>query len=157
MNKLCFCLVTLLWTACVAHAAHRSVHDVASDDSAPAQFVKDFYTSFDAPGRPALESFFAPSAKIIHQDGLATDIAQMRSILAKTVWVPRKRELSGFETLRIGNVVIVGCLNHVVHQRDGSAPHENTFNETWVLERTTGGFRAVRVHYSLVSRREHTE
>jgi hypothetical protein len=159
MNIPRFCFAAMLWIAGSANAIPASrVYDSAADDSEAALFVNRFYVAFDTRDYRTLERLFAPAAKIVHSDGVTTDIPRMLSIIrAKKVWAPRKRDLSGFETLRIGNVVIVGCLNRVVFEGQGGEPDERTFNETWVLEQTGRDFRVVRVHYSLVTRSEHSE
>jgi hypothetical protein len=130
----------------------------SSDDAAAIAFVQGFFTAFDARDYAAMERMFLPTAKLVHSDGVEEDVPTMLSTVRSAKhWPPRKRDLSHCETTWIGDAVVVGCLNHVVFEPPGQASVERTYNETWILERTNAGLRAVRTHYSLVTRKEHTE
>ncbi len=122
-------------------------------------FVQAFFDAFDRRDVAGIEGAFLQSAKIIHDDGVTTDIpAVLSSIRNAAAWPPRQRTLSQFEITPIGDkVVLVGCLNRVTFRPAGCAPTEFLYSETWVLEQTQSGLKAVRCHYSRVTQAEHSE
>jgi hypothetical protein len=120
-------------------------------------FVRAFFTAFDERNVTALEGMFLDGATIVHYDGVEVTIpAMLADLRAVKNWPPRMRTLSHFEAFQAGDVVVVGALNQVVFQINGM-PQEVTYNETWVLQRTKGALRAIRAHYSRVTKQQHTE
>lgn len=122
-------------------------------------FVETFFAAFDVRDLRAIEAAFVPSAKIVHDDGVITDVPTMLGIVKDTrSWAPRRRNLSQFEVDELGSgVVLVTCRNHVVFAPGTSAASEYTYSETWVLRPWRGRLRAVRSHYSRVTETEHSE
>lgn len=121
-------------------------------------FVQNFFAAFDRRDFTTLQAAFSPDAVIVHDDGVQQTVPELMATLrsAKT-WEPRQRTISGCTTQSFGAILVVGCLNHVEFHKPGVASTEHTYNETWVLERTAQGLRAVRSHYSLVMKKEHSE
>ncbi len=136
----------------------RGNAQVAASKEEAFAFVREFFKAFDERNVTALEGMFLEGATIVHHDGVEVTIpAMLADLRAVKNWRPRTRALSHFEAVQAGDVIVVGCLNHVVFQIAGTAPAESTYNETWVLQRTKGGWRAIRAHYSRVTKQQHTE
>ena len=92
------------------------------------------------------------------EDGVVTDIPAMLKIISKAKdWPPRTRRISDCDTSTFGDVLVVGCMNRVTFQRPGGKPAPYEYNETWVLQRTAAGLKAIRSHYSRVTQEEHSE
>lgn len=136
----------------IAHAASTQ-----GDDLAAKAFVEAFFAAVDARDMSRISRAFASDAMIVHADGVSTSVGEFLKIIQDTKeWIPRTRELSSYTTRPVGGALIVGFLNHVTFKRDGRE-RAYTYNETWVLERTDSGLRAVRAHYSRVVADKHTE
>jgi hypothetical protein len=94
----------------------------------------------------------------VHDNGVATDIPELLRVLRTTrEWVPRDRRIRDCSTSTHGSVLITGCINEVTFHRAGADPAHYVYNETWILDRTSGGLRAIRAHYSRVTQTEHSE
>lgn len=149
---------TLVWFGAVASAGDAYADARGPSDAEARAFVEAFFRAFDARDLGALEAAFAPGASIVHDDGVETSVPKLLEILRNTKeWPPRERTLSRFTLTRAAGAVVVGCLNHVRFAPPGRPPTEFTYNETWVLVPAADGLRAVRSHYSLVTREEHSE
>lgn len=143
-----------LLTSCVREPA-----DTKDRKDAAIRLVRQFFEAFDARDMTRIEASFAPSAQIIHHNGVITDIPTMLTIVRETKrWAPRKRELSDFKVKELGGgYMLVTCRNHIV--ADPSTPQETayTYIETWLLQSVDGALRAIHVHYSMVTAKEHSE
>jgi hypothetical protein len=127
-------------------------------DAEGATFVKSFFRALDRRDLHAVREAFAPEATIVHDDGVQQTVAELVATIRKAkTWDPRRRTINSCRTQSYGAVLVVGCLNRVEFLPKGHKAETYTYNETWVLKRTPAGLRAVRSHYSLVSKQEHSE
>ena len=128
------------------------------DDAQARTLIQDFFDAFDSRDYAAIEETFVPDAALVHHDGVITSLAEMLEIIrAAKEWPPRERELAGFQTRWIDRVAIVGLRNRVTFKPLNRPSTTATYNETWILQRTESGLKAVRVHYSRVTAQRHSE
>ena len=134
----------------VAAIATATVADEPSDDPA-VMFVRNFFRAMDAYDFGALERVFAPGAKIVTATGVELDAADYiagRKAAPRTT--PPVRELEDFQTIERGPVVVVSFANRTIRP-SGPAAGDRTARETWILERSRAGFRALRTHFSMIA------
>ena len=115
------------------------------------QYFLDFFMAYDSRDYERFESLLIPSAIFVHSNGSMSDIFQMQeSMRVMAIDESRSRELSGFEISRVGDVTIVGLLNHVFYKQNNRQYRDAKFNETWILRNTVSGLKVLRVHYTLI-------
>lgn len=140
-------------------ATAKLPHATAQSEVASIALVRAFFVAFDARNEPAMLRLMAPTASLTHDNGVTTDVPTMMKIIRETrEWPPRTRELSHFRVEPLaGGAQVLTLLNKVRFTPAGRAPTESNYNETWVLEKGSNGLKAVRIHYSLVTREQHSE
>jgi Domain of unknown function (DUF4440) len=121
--------------------------------------VREAFEAFDARDAATIEELIAPSARIVHHNGVITGLPTMLTIMRETArWAPRTRELSDFVVTEMGgDNLLVTCRNHIVTDPGTLQEASQTYTETWLLESIGGKLRAVHVHYSAVTAPEHSE
>jgi hypothetical protein len=144
--------------ALIAQTTQGAASPAKAADTAAVALVHSYFKAFDARDYKALENVFVPQATIVHHDGVVTDIPKMLAIIRNAkAWPPRDRKLSNFETTEVGDATLVSCLNEVTFHRPYKSRVKHTYAATWVMVPTASGIKAVRFHYSRVTRQEHSE
>ncbi len=123
------------------------------------QVVEAFFKGFDEKNTGLISEVSHPDIKIIHHNGVVTDLTEMNRIIDTTQhWYPRRREISEFEVMAGAPYSIAGFKNYVAFTLPDKTVEE-IYRETWVFlnDPISKMWKPIRIHYSAITQNKHSE